>query len=167
VAEFLVDRIEDRHKATRLFPIACIEEKACAVPGWDQVISLKTARAPRLAAFIRSSVSADESGRWIVLALHAHFCNNARLSLNGVSACALTRQVSSLASCVMTKGKSFRSAWTGRYVSRGYGRSHQRTTLHETKGGGSSKGRYRSAMTGRYVTTKHGRSSPGTTIRDF
>ena len=67
----------------------------------------------------------------------------------------------------MAKGGGFRSASTGRYVSASYGRSHPRTTVHESAGkSGNSGAHYRSAISGRYVTTKHGKANPHTTVRE-
>jgi len=67
----------------------------------------------------------------------------------------------------MAKGGGYRSAGTGRYVSKTNGLSNPRTTVHEAAGkSGSSGTHYRSAISGRYVTTKHGKASPGTTVRE-
>lgn len=65
------------------------------------------------------------------------------------------------------KGGSYRSAKSGRYVSKTYGKSHPRTTVKETPGkSGATGGSYRSAITGRFVTAKHGKANPGTTVRE-
>lgn len=62
---------------------------------------------------------------------------------------------------------SYRSAKSGRYVTKAYGASHPRTTLKEAPGkSGSTGGSYRSAISGRFVTAKHGRANPGTTVRE-
>lgn len=67
----------------------------------------------------------------------------------------------------MAKGGGFRSAGTGRYVSKGAGLASPRTTVREAAGkSGSSGPHFRSAISGRYVTTKHGKASPGTTVRE-
>lgn len=65
------------------------------------------------------------------------------------------------------KGGSYRSAKSGRYVSKTYGKSRPRTTLKEAPGkSGSTGGSYRSAITGRFVTAKHGKANLGTTVRE-
>lgn len=67
------------------------------------------------------------------------------------------------------KGKSgnYRSAKSGRYVTKVHGKSNPRTTVKEAPGkSGSTGGSYRSAITGRFVTAKHGRSNPNTTVRE-
>ena len=67
----------------------------------------------------------------------------------------------------MAKGGGFRSAGTGRYVSKGAGKANPGTTVREAPGASGSSGpHYRSAGSGRYVTTKHGKASPGTTVRE-
>ena len=69
------------------------------------------------------------------------------------------------------KGK-YRSAITGRYVTKSHGRRSPRTTVKESASSGSkgksasSKGKYRSAITGRYVTAAHGKRSPRTTVKE-
>lgn len=64
-------------------------------------------------------------------------------------------------------GSSYRSAKSGRYVTKSYGASHPRITLKEAPGkSGSTGGSYRSAISGRFVTAKHGRANPGTTVRE-
>ena len=65
-----------------------------------------------------------------------------------------------------SKGGSFRSAGSGRFVTAKHGRSHPATTLFETKDAGSAGGTYRSAKTGRFVTDSYGRTHPATTIKD-
>lgn len=65
------------------------------------------------------------------------------------------------------KGSNYRSAKSGRFVTKSYGKSHPRTTLKEARGkSGSTGGSYRSAITGRFVTAKHGKASPHTTVRE-
>jgi hypothetical protein len=67
----------------------------------------------------------------------------------------------------MAKSRSYRSAVSGRYVTRAHGRSSPRTTVAEPRGPSKSSGsHYRSAISGRYVTNAHGRSSPRTTVRE-
>lgn len=63
-------------------------------------------------------------------------------------------------------GSIFRSAITGRFVTAKHVSASPRTTVRETKGGGSTGGTYRSAISGRFVTTKYGKNHPRTTIKD-
>lgn len=62
--------------------------------------------------------------------------------------------------------KSYRSARTGKFVTKAHASRSPRSTVAETRGGGSSGGVYPSAISGKFVTTKHGKSHPGTTIKD-
>jgi hypothetical protein len=62
--------------------------------------------------------------------------------------------------------KSYRSAGTGRFITKATAARHPSRTIAETRGGGATGGTYRSAATGRFVTTGNGRSHPGTTIKD-
>lgn len=63
-----------------------------------------------------------------------------------------------------SKGGSYRSAKTGRYVSTSHGKANPRTTVREAGGkSGLTGGSYRSAISGRFVTAKHGKASPHTT----
>jgi hypothetical protein len=65
------------------------------------------------------------------------------------------------------KGGGCRSANSGRYVTKAYGKSHPRTTVKETPGkSGSTGGSYRSAISGRFVTSKYGKANPRTTVRE-
>ncbi|WP_306003585.1 hypothetical protein [Brevundimonas sp. C43] len=70
----------------------------------------------------------------------------------------------------MAKGKgggSFRSAISGRYVTKAHGQRSPRTTVREAGGtSGSTGGAYRSAISGRFVTTAHGKRSPNTTTHE-
>lgn len=67
----------------------------------------------------------------------------------------------------MAKGGGFRSAISGRYVTKSHGQASPRTTVRESGGkSGSSGEHYRSAISGRYVTTKHGQASPHTTVKE-
>jgi hypothetical protein len=67
----------------------------------------------------------------------------------------------------INKSGSYRSAKSGRYVTKAYGASHPKTTVKESPGrSGSTGGQYRSAMTGRFVTAKRGKVSPQTTLRE-
>ncbi len=68
------------------------------------------------------------------------------------------------------KGK-YRSARTGRYVTRKHAKRSPRTTLKESTSKGSarksSRGiRYRSAITGHYVTAATARRHPDTTVTE-
>jgi hypothetical protein len=64
-------------------------------------------------------------------------------------------------------GGGYRSANTGRYVSKAYGKSHPKTTVKEAPGAsGETGGSYRSAVSGRFVTSKYGRTHPATTLRE-
>jgi len=64
-------------------------------------------------------------------------------------------------------GGGYRSANSGRYVTKAYGKSHPRTTVQEASGkSGSTGGSYRSAISGRFVTAKHGKANPRTTVRE-
>ncbi len=69
----------------------------------------------------------------------------------------------------MAKGKSTgsssRSAISGRYVTAQHGASSPRTTVSETKGGGST-GSNRSAVTGRFVTEGYAKAHPRTTVKE-
>ena len=65
------------------------------------------------------------------------------------------------------RGGGYRSAKSGRYVTKGYGKSHPRTTVQEVPGkSGSTGGSYRSAVSGRFVTAKYGKANPKTTVRE-
>lgn len=63
-------------------------------------------------------------------------------------------------------GKNFRSAGTGKFVTKGFAKSHPATTVGETRGGGSTHGVNRSAKTGQFVTEGYAKSHPKTTIKD-
>ena len=65
------------------------------------------------------------------------------------------------------KAGNYRSAKTGRYVTKAHGKASPRTTVREAPGkSGSTGGAYRSAISGRFVTAKHGKASPHTTLRE-
>ena len=69
----------------------------------------------------------------------------------------------------MARGKSggsYRSAISGRFVTTSHGKASPRTTVRESRGGGSTGSTYRSAISGKFVTTAHGKRSPNTTIKD-
>lgn len=62
---------------------------------------------------------------------------------------------------------SYRSAKSGRYVTKSYGKANPRTTVGEAPGkSGSTGGSYRSAISGRFVTAKHGKANPKTTVKE-
>lgn len=64
-------------------------------------------------------------------------------------------------------GGGYRSAKSGRYVTKAYGISHPRATVKEAPGrSGSTGGSYRSAISGRFVTARHGKANPRTTVRE-
>ncbi|WP_316859165.1 hypothetical protein [uncultured Cohaesibacter sp.] len=64
-------------------------------------------------------------------------------------------------------GGGYRSAKSGRYVTKAYGKSHPQTTVKEAAGkSGSTGGSYRSAISGRFVTAKHGKANLSTTIQE-
>lgn len=64
-------------------------------------------------------------------------------------------------------GGNYRSAKSGRYVTKAHGQSHPRTTVKETRGkSGSTRGSYRSAISGQFVTAKHGKANPKITLRE-
>ena len=65
------------------------------------------------------------------------------------------------------KGGSYRSAKSGRYVTKAYGASHPKTTVKESSGpSGSTGGQYRSAVTGKFVTARRGKANPHMTVRE-
>lgn len=61
--------------------------------------------------------------------------------------------------------KIYRSASTGKFVSKATVARHPARTLTETRGGGST-GSARSAATGKFVTRSHARRHPGTTVTE-
>lgn len=65
-------------------------------------------------------------------------------------------------------GRNYRSAKTGRYVTKKHGKRHPSTTVREAPGRSASDSgtHYRSAISGQYVTTKHGKVSPATTVKE-
>ncbi len=63
-------------------------------------------------------------------------------------------------------GKSYRSASTGRFVTKSRAMRNPKGTVAETKGGGSTHGAHRSAITGKFVKPSTARRHPGTTVRD-
>jgi len=63
-------------------------------------------------------------------------------------------------------GKNYRSAVSGRFVTKGAANKSPKTTLGEVRGGGSTHGAHRSAITGKFVNKAAAARHPGTTIRD-
>jgi hypothetical protein len=69
----------------------------------------------------------------------------------------------------MPKGKSgtsARSAISGRFVTKAHASRSPRTTVVETRGGGSTQGAGRSAVSGKFVKSSYASSHPRTTIKD-
>jgi hypothetical protein len=63
-------------------------------------------------------------------------------------------------------GKNYRSAGSGRFVTKGYAGKHPATTLGETRGGGSTHGAHRSAGSGKFVKEGYASRNPSKTIKD-
>ena len=63
-------------------------------------------------------------------------------------------------------GKSYRSAGSGRFVTKGYAARAPERTVAETRGGGSTHGTHRSAISGKFVKPSTAARHPDTTIRD-
>nr|WP_298891875.1 hypothetical protein [uncultured Acinetobacter sp.] len=64
---------------------------------------------------------------------------------------------------------AYRSAITGRYVSKATYARHPKTTVKESKSSGASKGNKtvnRSAITGQFVTDTYAASHPKTTLTE-
>jgi hypothetical protein len=64
------------------------------------------------------------------------------------------------------KGKSHRSAASGRFVTKGAASRHPATTVTESRGGGSTHGSHRSAVTGKFVEEGYAKRHPTTTLKD-
>jgi hypothetical protein len=65
------------------------------------------------------------------------------------------------------RGGGYRSAVSGRYVTKKHGQASPRTTVKEAPGRSRASGvHYRSAISGRYVTMRHGKASPHTTVKE-
>jgi len=62
-------------------------------------------------------------------------------------------------------GGSYRSAISGRYVTAKHGKASPRTTVQESRGGGST-GSARSAVSGKFVTGSYAKSHPRTTVQE-
>lgn len=67
----------------------------------------------------------------------------------------------------MAKGRSSRSAISGRYISRAAAARHPRTNI-TSAGGGSGKGggRNRSAITGKFIGNAAAARHPNTSVRE-
>ena len=63
-------------------------------------------------------------------------------------------------------GKNYRDAGSGEFVSKGYADKHPKSTLGETRGGGTTNGAHRSAITGKFVGPAVAGRWPGKTIKD-
>ncbi|MEF2552246.1 hypothetical protein VQ042_12855 [Aurantimonas sp. A2-1-M11] len=63
-------------------------------------------------------------------------------------------------------GKTFRDAGSGQFVTKSQATKHPKTTVSETRGGGSTHGAHRSAITGRFVGPAVAGRWPDRTIRD-
>lgn len=63
-------------------------------------------------------------------------------------------------------GKNYRDAGSGQFVTKSYADKHPKSTLGETRDGGSTHGAHRSAGTGKFVSDKYAARHPKTTIKD-
>lgn len=63
-------------------------------------------------------------------------------------------------------GKNYRSAKTGRFVTKRAAQRSPKTTVGETRGGGSTHGAHRSAITGKFVGKAAAGRWPDKTIKD-
>lgn len=64
-------------------------------------------------------------------------------------------------------GKSYRSAITGKYISKAAAARHPRTSVGESNSGTGGSGKaHRSAITGRYVTAATAARHPNTTVTE-
>ena len=62
--------------------------------------------------------------------------------------------------------KNYRSAGSGKFVTKSQATRSPSTTVGETRGGGSTHGVHRSAKTGEFVTPSYAAKNPKTTIKD-
>ena len=62
--------------------------------------------------------------------------------------------------------KNYRSAGSGRFVTKSQATRSPSTTMAETRGGGSTGGTHRSAKSGQFVTPSYAAKHPKTTIKD-
>lgn len=63
-------------------------------------------------------------------------------------------------------GKNYRSAKTGKFVTKRAADRNPTTTVGETRGGGSTHGAHRSAITGKFVGKPAAARWPDKTIKD-
>lgn len=63
-------------------------------------------------------------------------------------------------------GKNYRSAGSGRFVTKGHAGKHPSTTVGEKRGGGSTHGTHRSAVSGKFVKPGYANRNPSKTIKD-
>lgn len=63
-------------------------------------------------------------------------------------------------------GKNYRNAGTGEFVTKAYAQRHPKTTVGETRGGGSTNGANRSAISGKFVGKAAAARWPDRTIKD-
>lgn len=63
-------------------------------------------------------------------------------------------------------GKNYRSAKSGRFVTKTTAVRHPSTTVAETRGGGSTHGTHRSAVSGKFVKPGYAKRNPSKTIKD-
>ena len=73
---------------------------------------------------------------------------------------------SQLSNRIMGMAKNYRSAGSGRFVTKSTATKSPSKTVGETRGGGSTGGTHRSAGTGRFVTDAYAAKHPKTTIKD-
>ncbi len=66
----------------------------------------------------------------------------------------------------LNMSKNYRSAGSGRFVTKSQAAHRPSTTVGETRGGGSTGGTHRSAKTGEFVTRAYAAKHPKTTIKD-
>jgi hypothetical protein len=83
------------------------------------------------------------------------------LSYRGVKVCDSADQVME-----QNMSKNYRSAGTGRFVTKSQATRNPSKTVAETRGGGSTNGTHRSAVTGKFVTPSYAAKNPGKTIKD-
>lgn len=63
-------------------------------------------------------------------------------------------------------GKSYRSASSGRFVTKAYATRTPGKTVAETRGGGPTHGANRSAVSGKFIKESTARRNPSGTIKD-
>ena len=65
-----------------------------------------------------------------------------------------------------SSGKNYRSAKTGKFVTKRTADRNPKTTVGERRGGGSTHGAHRSAITGKFVSKAAAGRWPNKTIKD-